>query len=157
MRRLGALLLLACLALLAPATLARAQGAYGGTNVTITFPGNLVGSFAGISLSTGPGGPGGFSSSFQMPPVARMGNATLSQGSFPASQAFWQFQNNIAMNTIARGQVAVAFTDNAGNNVTWVLHNACPVRISGAGPSGGGTVTVNQMEVSFESVTDQSQ
>ena len=101
MRRLGALLLLACLALLAPATLARAQGAYGGANVTITFPGNLVGSFAGISLSTGPGGPGGFSSSFQMPPVARMGNATLSQGSFPASQAFWQFQNNIAMNTIA--------------------------------------------------------
>lgn len=155
--RLARLLpILACLALLAPAASAWAQEACGGTNVTVTFPGNLTGSFAGVSLSTCPGGPGGYRSPLRMPPLARLGNALLSQGSFPAGQAFWQFNEAIRMNTIARGQVTVACTDGAGNSVTWVLLNACPTRISGVAP-GGGAVRVDQLEITFENMTQGAQ
>ena len=151
------LLALACLAVLGlAAPLAGAQGMVGGTNVTITFANGLVGSFEGVSGLPGPADPSAASNPFNMPSIAKMGNAVLSQGSFPASQAFWAWHAQIEMNTVMRSSVQIVFTDQSGNNLTCVLQNAYPTKIQASAlNSGGDSVQVQELEISFESVTAQ--
>lgn len=157
MRLLTTLLILGCLALLGSAAPpAGAQTTSSGSNVTITFPGNVVGNFAGVTWLNGPYGGSGPSAPFQMPNIAKMGSAVLAQGSFAGNPAFWDFYSAITMNTVARSTVTVSFTDQSGNNVTWVLNNAWPSKIQAVGPrSGDGVVQVGQLAVSFDSLMVQ--
>lgn len=151
------LLILACLALLGlAATLARAQGTVGGTNVTVTFANGLAGAFEGVSGLPAPANPSAASNPFNMPSMARMGNALLSQGSFPAGPEFWAWYNQIQMNAVMRSSVRISCTDQSGNNATWVLQNAYPIRIQADSPSSGAdSVQVQALDICFENAAVQ--
>jgi len=157
MRLLKALMILACLLGLGlsgpPAT---AQGTVGGTNVTVSFANGLVGTFEGVSGLPAPANPSAASSPFNMPSIAKMGNALLSQGSFSAGPEFWAWYKQIQMNTVMRSSVRIACTDQSGNNANWVLQNAYPARIQVNSPnSGGDSVQVQVLEICFENAAVQ--
>ena len=150
-------LVLACLAVLVLiAPLAGAQVTSTGTNVTVNFANGLQATFAQVTWINGPTDASGPLSPFHMPSIAKMGNAILSQGSFSPSPNFWEWYDAIQMNTTPRSTISFSFTNQSGNNVTWVLNNAYPARIAGV-PAGSqdGAIPVQALEICFENVAVQ--
>ncbi len=159
-RQAAILLCLMVLALLAAP--AGAQGPATLSNVTVSFGNGLRATFASATAPQGMGG--GPSTSYrqgpaggiQMPAIAKDGNLTLTQGSFPGSSQFWQWHDQILMNTIARATIVVSGIGPRGNPVNWVLQNAWPIRIAGAAQDGG-SVWVDCLEISYEQAGVQEQ
>ena len=135
--------------LLTPA-LALAQGG----SCQVSLPNGMVGSFASVqglpAASASPlyrAGEG----ALKMPGIARYGNLTLLQGSFPDSNQFWRWHRAIEMNTVARETMVISCGD-----TRWVLRNAWPVQINGVSRQGG-MVQVERLEIAHEQITAQPQ
>lgn len=90
----------------------------------------------------------------KMPGLGRVGNVTLRKGIFVNDSQFWDWYNEIKMNTIARRTVVVSLLDETGTpKRTWTLNNAWPTKITGTDlKSEGNEVAVESVEIAYETL-----
>ena len=91
----------------------------------------------------------------KMPGLGRVGNVTMRKGIFVNDQRFWDWYNEIKMNTIERRTVVINLLDeSAAPKMVWTLHNAWPTKITGTDlKSEGNEVAVESIEIAFETLT----
>lgn len=94
-------------------------------------------------------------STIKMPGMFSSGDVTLKKGVFVKDNRFWDWFNQIKMNTIARVPVVIKLLDEAGApTMTWTLLNAFPSKISGVDmKSDGNEVAVESLVISHEGLT----
>lgn len=94
-------------------------------------------------------------STIKMPGIKKSGNVTMKKGVFKSDNKFWNWFNEIKMNTIKRKTVTIKLLDEGGNpTMTWTLKNAWPTKITGTDlKADGNEVAVETLEVAHEGVT----
>jgi len=91
-------------------------------------------------------------STIKMPGIAKYGNVTMKRGIFVNDNTFWNWMEEIKMNTIERRTVLIKLLDES-NEVTmqWQLNNAWPTKITGTDlKSDGNEVAVDTIEIAHE-------
>lgn len=91
-------------------------------------------------------------STVKMPGIAKYGNVTLKKGVFEKDNQFFNWYNQIKMNTINRSTVVIQLLDESGNpKIVWTLYNAWPVKISGPVlKSDSNEVAIEMIELAHE-------
>jgi phage tail-like protein len=94
-------------------------------------------------------------STIKMPGIKKYGNITLKKGIFVKDNKFWDWFNQIKMNTIERQAVTISLLDEAGSpTMVWTLKNAWPTKITGTDlKSDGNEVAVETLEIAHEGLT----
>jgi phage tail-like protein len=94
-------------------------------------------------------------SAIRMPGIKKYGNVTLKKGVFKSDNKFWDWFNQIKMNTIKRVPVTISLLDEAGKPVmVWTLTNAWPTKITGTDlKAEGKEVAVECIEIAHEGLT----
>src|ERR1044071_311772 len=68
----------------------------------------------------------------KMPGMKKYSDVTMKKGVLKADNKFWEWFNEIKMNTIKRKTVTISLLDEAGNpTMVWTLQNAFPMKIQG--------------------------
>ena len=95
----------------------------------------------------------------KMPGLGRVGNVTMRKGIFVNDKRFWDWYNEIKLNTIKRRTVVISLLDQTGApKVVWTLNNAWPTKITGTDlKSEGNEVAVESVEVAFETLVVAAQ
>ena len=90
-----------------------------------------------------------------MPGIKKSGNVTMKKGVFKSDNKFWDWFNQIKMNTIKRVPVTISLLDEAGApTMVWTLANAWPAKISGTDlKSEGNEVAIESIEIAHEGIT----
>ncbi|MFA8434713.1 MAG: phage tail protein [Marinifilaceae bacterium] len=93
-------------------------------------------------------------STIKMPGIKKSGNVTMKKGVFKSDNKFWDWFNEIKMNTIKRKTVTIKLLDEGGNpTMTWTLKNAWPTKITGTDlKADGNEVAVETLEIAHEGV-----
>ncbi|WP_044397328.1 phage tail protein [Lacinutrix sp. Hel_I_90] len=88
----------------------------------------------------------------KMPGIAKYGNITMKRGVFVNDNSFWDWYNDIAMNTIKRRTVLIKLLDEGGKvTMQWELKNAWPTKITSTDlKSDGNEVAVDTLEIAHE-------
>ena len=91
----------------------------------------------------------------KMPGMKKFGNVTMKKGIFKGDNKFWDWFNQIKMNTIKRLPVTISLLDEAGKAVmVWTLTNAWPTKITGTDlKSEGNEVHIETIEIVHEGLT----
>lgn len=91
-------------------------------------------------------------STIKMPGMTKFGNITFKKGVFVKDNQFFDWYNQIKMNTIKRVAITIKLLDEGGNpTMTWTLKNAWPTKITGTDlKSDGNEVAVETLEVAHE-------
>jgi phage tail-like protein len=91
----------------------------------------------------------------KMPGVQKFGNVTMKKGVFKSDNKFWDWFNQIKMNTIKRVPVTISLLDEEGNpTMVWTLTNAWPTKVTGTDlKSEGNEVAVESIEIAHEGLT----
>ncbi len=91
----------------------------------------------------------------KMPGLGRVGNVTMRKGIFVNDARFWDWYNEIKMNTIKRRTVVVSLLDETGTpKMVWTLNNAWPTKLTGTDlKSEGNEVAIESLEIAFETMT----
>ena len=91
----------------------------------------------------------------KMPGLKKYGNVTMKKGVFKGDNKFWDWFNQIKMNTIKRVPVTISLLDEEGKpTMVWTLANAWPSKISGTDlKAEGNEVAVETIEVVHEGLT----
>ncbi|HZW23872.1 MAG TPA: phage tail protein [Gallionella sp.] len=91
----------------------------------------------------------------KMPGMKKYGNITMKKGIFKGDNKFWDWLNQIKMNTIKRVPVTISLLDEAGApTMVWTLANAWPTKITGTDlKSEGNEVAVESIEIVHEGLT----
>lgn len=91
----------------------------------------------------------------KMPGIGKVGNVTMKKGIFVNDDKFWQWYNEIKLNTIKRRTVIVNLLDQTGApKMTWTLNNAWPTKVTGTDlKSDGSEVAVESVDIAFETLT----
>ncbi len=94
-------------------------------------------------------------STIKMPGLTKPGNVTLKKGVFVKDNKFWDWYNEIKMNTIKRESVVIKLLDETGAaTMTWTLNNAWPTKITSTDlKSDGNEVAVETLEIAHEGLT----
>ncbi len=94
-------------------------------------------------------------STIKMPGIKKSGNVTMKKGVFKSDNKFWDWFNQIKMNTIKRVPVTIILLDEGGGTtMTWTLANAWPTKITGTDlKSDGNEVAIESIEIAHEGVT----
>lgn len=94
-------------------------------------------------------------SKIKMPGMVKTGNVTMKKGVFTKDNKFWDWFNEVKMNTIKRKPVTVSLLDESGApTMVWTLANAFPTKISGTDlKSDGNEVAVETIEIAHEGLT----
>ena len=94
-------------------------------------------------------------STVKMPGIKKTGNVTLKKGVFKSDDKFWDWFNQIKMNTIKRVPVTISLLDESGAaTMVWTLSNAWPTKITGTDlKSDGNEVAVESIEIAHEGLT----
>jgi phage tail-like protein len=94
-------------------------------------------------------------STIKMPGIKKTGNVTMKKGVFKSDNKFWDWFNQIKMNTIKRVPVTISLLDEGGSaTMTWTLANAWPTKITGTDlKSDGNEVAVESIEIAHEGLT----
>jgi phage tail-like protein len=94
-------------------------------------------------------------STIKMPGLKKYGNVTMKKGVFKGDNKFWDWFNQIKMNTIKRVPVTISLLDEAGKPVmVWTLMNAWPTKITGTDlKAQGNEVAIETIEVAHEGLT----
>jgi len=91
----------------------------------------------------------------KMPGIKKTGNVTMKKGVFKSDNKFWDWFNQIKMNTIKRVPVTISLLDESGAaTMVWTLANAWPTKITGTDlKSDGNEVAVETIEIAHEGLT----
>ncbi|AJC17091.1 phage tail protein [Pandoraea pneumonica] len=91
----------------------------------------------------------------KMPGMKKYGNVTMKKGVFKSDNKFWDWFNQIKMNTIKRVPVTISLLDEAGKpTMVWTLANAWPTKITGTDlKSEGNEVAIETIEIVHEGLT----
>jgi phage tail-like protein len=94
-------------------------------------------------------------STIKMPGIRKFGNVTMKKGVLKSDNKFWDWFNEIKMNTIKRKTVTIKLLDEAGTpTMTWTLANAWPTKITCSDmKSDGNEVAVESIEIVHEGIT----
>lgn len=94
-------------------------------------------------------------STLSMPGLKKSGNVTLKKGVFKSDNKFWDWFNQIKMNTVKRVPVTISLLDESGQpTMVWTLANAWPTKISGTHlKSDGNEVAIESLEIAHEGLT----
>lgn len=94
-------------------------------------------------------------STVKMPGLAQYTNIVLKKGIFINDNAFWDWYDQIQMNTIKRVPVTVKLLDEKGDpTMTWKLKNAWPTKIQGTDlKSDSNEVAVETLEIAHEGLS----
>ncbi|MBF0383841.1 MAG: phage tail protein [Magnetococcales bacterium] len=90
----------------------------------------------------------------KMPGLGKVGNVTMKKGIFVNDTKFWDWYNEIKMNTIARRTIVINLLDESGApKMTWTLNNGWPTKITGTDlKSEGNEVAVESVEIAYETL-----
>lgn len=88
----------------------------------------------------------------KMPRIQKYGNITMKKGVFANDNSFWDWQQEITMNTIKRRTVVIRLLDeNGATTMQWTLMNAWPTKITSTDlKSDGNEVAVETIEIAHE-------
>lgn len=91
----------------------------------------------------------------KMPGLKKYGNVTMKKGVFKGDNKFWDWFNQIKMNTIKRVPVTISLLDESGKpTMVWTLMNAWPTKITGTDlKAQGNEVAIETIEVAHEGLT----
>jgi len=91
----------------------------------------------------------------KMPGLKKVGNVTMKKGIFKADNKFWDWFNQIKMNTIKRVPVTISLLDESGApTMVWTLANAWPTKVTGTDlKAEGNEVAVESIEIVHEGLT----
>lgn len=91
----------------------------------------------------------------KMPGITKYGNVTMKRGVFVNDNTFWNWYNEIKMNTIKRRVVLIKLLDEGGKvTMQWTLSNAWPTKITSTDlKSDGNEVAVDTIEIAHEQLT----
>jgi len=94
-------------------------------------------------------------STIKMPGIKKTGNVTMKKGVFKSDNKFWDWFNQIKMNTIKRIPITISLLDEAGGStMVWTLTNAWPTKITGTDlKADGNEVAVETIEIAHEGLT----
>ncbi|CAN1554578.1 Conserved hypothetical protein CHP02241 [Flavobacteriaceae bacterium] len=91
-------------------------------------------------------------STVKMPGITKYGNVTMKRGIFVNDNTFWDWYQQVVMNTIKRITVVIKLLDENGNvTMQWTLNNAWPTKITSTDlKSDGNEVAVDTIEIAYE-------
>lgn len=91
----------------------------------------------------------------KMPGIKKYGNVTMKKGIFKSDNKFWDWMDQIKLNTIKRVPVVISLLDEEGKpTMVWTLKNAWPTKITGTDlKSDGNEVAVESIEIAHEGLT----
>ncbi len=91
----------------------------------------------------------------KMPGLKKYGNVTMKKGIFKGDNKFWDWLNQIKLNTIKRVPVTISLLDETGApTMVWTLTNAWPTKIQGTDlKSEGNEVAIETIEIVHEGLT----
>ena len=91
----------------------------------------------------------------KMPGIKKSGNETMKKGIFKSDNKFWDWFNQIKMNTIKRLPITISMLDEAkAPTMVWNLANAWPSKITGTDlKSEGNEVAIESIEIVHEGIT----
>lgn len=91
----------------------------------------------------------------KMPGMKKVGNITMKKGIFKSDNKFWNWFNQIKMNTIKRMPVTISLLDETGEaTMVWTLTNAWPTKITGTDlKAEGNEVAIETIEIVHEGLT----
>jgi len=94
-------------------------------------------------------------SSIKMPGLKKFGDITMKKGVMKSDNKFWDWFNQIKMNTIKRIPVTISLLDEEGSpTMVWTLTNAYPSKIQGTDlKSTGNEVAVETIVIVHEGLT----
>ena len=94
-------------------------------------------------------------STIKMPGIKKSGNVTMKKGVFKSDNKFWDWFNEIKMNTIKRKTVTISLLDEGGSpTMVWTLANAWPTKIQATDmKADGNEVAVESIEIVHEGIT----
>ena len=94
----------------------------------------------------------------RMPGLKKFSEVTMKKGVFKSDNKFWDWFNEIKMNTIKRKPVTISLLDEAGvPTMVWTLASAWPTKITGTDlKSTGNEVAVETIVIAHEGVTISS-
>lgn len=97
-------------------------------------------------------------STIKMPGIKKSGNVTMKKGVFKSDNKFWDWFNQIKMNTIRRIPVTISLLDEAGApTMVWTLANAWPTKITCTDlKSDSNEVGIESIEIAHEGITISS-
>jgi phage tail-like protein len=88
----------------------------------------------------------------KMPGLKKYSNVTMKKGVYKGDNKFWEWLNEIKMNTIARKNVIISLLDEEHNpTMIWTLKKAWPTKITGTDlKSEGNEVAIETIEIVHE-------
>lgn len=91
-------------------------------------------------------------STIKMPGIAKFGNITIKKGVTENNGSFWDWYQQIQMNTIERRTITIRLLDEGGNAaMEWQLINAWPSKITSTDlKSDGNEVAIETIELAHE-------
>lgn len=91
----------------------------------------------------------------KMPGMVKFGNVTMKKGVFKGDNKFWDWLNQIKLNTIKRVPVTISLLDeSSAPTMVWTLNNAWPTKISSTDlKSEGNEVAIESIEIVHEGLT----
>ena len=90
-----------------------------------------------------------------MPGLKKYGNITMKKGVFSKDNKFWDWFNQIKLNTIKRIPITISLLDETGApTMVWTVNNAWPTKITGTDlKADGNEVAVETIEIAHEGIT----
>lgn len=94
-------------------------------------------------------------SKISMPGMKKSGNVTMKKGVYKSDNKFWDWFNQIKMNTVKRVPVTISLLDEAGApTMVWTLANAWPTKITSTDlKADGNEVAIETIEIAHEGIT----
>lgn len=91
----------------------------------------------------------------KMPGIPKYGNITIKRGIFINDNIFWNWYEEIMMNTIKRTTVLIKLLDEVGKvTMQWTLSNAWPAKVTGTDlKSNGNEVAIDTIEIAYEQIS----
>ncbi|MDE1460666.1 phage tail protein [Spartinivicinus poritis] len=90
-----------------------------------------------------------------MPGLKKYGNITMKKGVFIKDNKFWDWFNQIKLNTIKRIPLTISLLDESGSpTMVWTVKDAWPTKISGTDlKAEGNEVAVESIEIAHAGIT----
>jgi len=91
----------------------------------------------------------------KMPGMKKFGNVTMKKGVFKGDNKFWDWLNQIKLNTIKRVPITISLLDeSSAPTMVWTLANAWPTKISSTDlKAESNEVAIESIEIVHEGLT----